>query len=362
MTAGWVIAADQSFKRVPISRMQEAYDDGMRVLGGYAGGGSTDKWMPAAECRAWLDLADDTGVVALFEIEINRPISHPGAGDTDARAARVAWRARGYPDHASICPAVDTNVSPSVDRAALVQYFSEWAGADTAKPLPYIEADAGAMLHGLGLTAGTFTPAAWGWNNPAVLYTPANAPDHVVWTQEANGRIRYGADLDMGHIRTAAPIWWADGRTNGAIMTDVDLTPAAIAAVRDAILSAKIADRPAGEQTDTGLSLAWAARGAYFRSGYVANTGVAALAAAIAALAGDNDAVQAALARLETAEATAPARVAAAVVTAIMAEPGAGTGTALDEARVTQIVEQAFEEVLGRTTATLAVDDTAPTP
>src|SRR6185503_3851853 len=101
MTAGWVAAFDESFKRVPISRMDEAYTAGMRVLGGYAGGGSAGKQLPRTEVDAWL-ARPGTGVAGLFEIFGTEPIDNPSSGATHARAARAAWRALGYPDHAAI--------------------------------------------------------------------------------------------------------------------------------------------------------------------------------------------------------------------------------------------------------------------
>jgi hypothetical protein len=220
MTAGWVAAYDASRSRVPASRMQEAYDAGMRVLGGYAGGGSPAKWPPRTEIDAWLS-RPGTGVAGLFEIFGTEPIDNPSSGAAHARAARSAWRALGYPDHAAIFVAVDRNVTMTQARAQLTTYFRAWAGADTCLPVAYVEADAGAILSAEGVTQGTFTPAAYAWNDPPVLYAPNNAPSHVIWTQEHNGQTLYGGDLDIGHIRTTAPIWWADGRLGDVGVVDM---------------------------------------------------------------------------------------------------------------------------------------------
>jgi hypothetical protein len=43
-----------------------------------------------------------------------------------------------------------------------------------------------------------------------VLVTPANASQYTLWTQEHNGVALHGGDVDIGHIRDDAPIWWAD--------------------------------------------------------------------------------------------------------------------------------------------------------
>jgi hypothetical protein len=221
VTAGWVAAFDESFKRVPVSRMDEAYAAGMRVLGGYAGGGSAGKQPPRAEIDAWLT-RPGTGVAGLFEIFGTEPIDNPSSGAAHAKSARSAWRALGYPDHAAIFVAVDENVTVAQARAQLTEYFRAWAGADACLPVAYVEADAGAVLVAEGVTQGTFTPAAYAWNDPPVLYAPNNAPGHVIWTQEHNGQGLYGGDLDIGHIRSTAPIWWADGRLGDVGVVSMD--------------------------------------------------------------------------------------------------------------------------------------------
>lgn len=208
MTAGWVKVFDQSFQRVPIARLKEMYAGGFRVMAGYAGGGSSTKWLTTAEIKTWLGLGPDTGIFALFEGVGTEAINNPGLGDDNAKAARSAWRLRGYPDNASISPAVDRNISVAQAKAAITQYFTNWNNTDTCKPIPYIEKDGGAILFAEKLTAGTGTPAAFSWDPSDVLVTPDNAPSHVVWTQEHNGISMAGGDIDIGHIRLTAPIQW----------------------------------------------------------------------------------------------------------------------------------------------------------
>lgn len=217
MTTGWVQVFDQSRTRVPVTRHKEMYDLGFRVMAGYAGGGSSDKWTPSNEIVNWLLQGPDTGFAALFEINGTEPIDNPSSGLVHAQTARAAWRNRGYPDVCSIAPAVDENVTVSEARTQLTQYFTMWNTWDTAKPLPYVEMDAGAILFAEGITAGTFTPAAFSWDPSNTLVTPDNAPSHVVWTQEHNGRNLAGGNVDIGHIRTTANILW-----RGNTMTAAD--------------------------------------------------------------------------------------------------------------------------------------------
>jgi len=217
MVAGWVGAFDQSFTRVPVSRLHEMYAAGYRVMAGYRGGGTSDKWLTANEISTWLALGSDTGIAALFEIKGSEPIDDPLSGVLHARIARASWREVGYPDHRSIAPAVDENVTVAEARTQLTQYFSSWFHTDTAPPIPYVEMDAGEILFLERLTAGTFTPAAYGWDASNRLVTPNNAPSHVVWTQEHNGRNLDGGNVDVGHIRTTANIQWKD-------MADMELT------------------------------------------------------------------------------------------------------------------------------------------
>jgi hypothetical protein len=205
---GWVGVFDQSFNRIPVSRLHEAYEDGYRVMAGYAGGGSESKWLTEREIQTWLALGPDTAIAALFEIEGIEPINEPSSGKRHALAARAAWRNLGYPDHCSISPAVDRNVTIAQARDQLVQYFSLWAVTDTAHAIPYVEMDAGAILYAKNISAGTMTPAAFSWDESDKLVTPANAPSHVIWTQEHNARKLYGGEIDTGHIRVSAPVWW----------------------------------------------------------------------------------------------------------------------------------------------------------
>lgn len=219
MVAGWVPVFDQSFTRVPISRLHEMYDAGYRVMAGYRGGGTSNKWLTANEIAAWFALGDDTGIAALFEIKGTEPIDNPNSGFPHALSARAAWRLMGYPDDCSIAPAVDENVTIVEARAQLTEYFINWATGDTALPIPYVEMDAGAILFAEHISAGTFTPAAFAWDSSNKLIVPSNAPSHVVWTQEHNGRNMAGGNVDIGHIRVMANIQWKDN----AMFTAADL-------------------------------------------------------------------------------------------------------------------------------------------
>lgn len=208
MTAGWVPVFDQSFQRVPINRLHEMWTAGYRVMAGYAGGGSSNKWLTLAEIDEWLSFGLDAGIAALFEIKGTEPIDNPSSGKLHAQQARAAWRALGYPDHAAISPAVDENVTVAEARAQLTTYFHYWANADTTLAIPYVEKDAGAILYNEGWSNGTFTPAAFSWDPSNTLVTPDNAPSHVVWTQEHNGKTMAGGNVDIGHIRKSALIRW----------------------------------------------------------------------------------------------------------------------------------------------------------
>lgn len=187
-------------------------------MAGYAGGGSSSKWLTAKEISTWLALGSDTGIAALFEITGREPIDNPASGATHAKAARTAWRNLGYPDECSISPAVDEDVTATEAKAQLTQYFSNWVTTDTALPIPYVEMDAGAILYNEKITAGTFTPAAYDWDPSHTLVTPDNAPSHVVWTQEHNGQWLAGGNVDTGHIRVSANIQW-----KGKAMVDTDI-------------------------------------------------------------------------------------------------------------------------------------------
>jgi len=110
------------------------------------------------------------------------------------------------------------------------------------------------------------------------------------WDKRAQAQ-QYSYDVPVGGVlcdvsRTMADDWgqWNPNGSNedrGLIMQVDSFAPAALAQLQEAVLSAKVQGRPAAEQADAGLSLGWATRGAYYRSGYVANTAVEAIEAAL---------------------------------------------------------------------------------
>jgi hypothetical protein len=333
---GWVAAFDESFKRVPVSRMQDAYDAGQRVLGPYAGGGSAGKQVGRSEIDAWMSRRG-TGVAALFEIFGTEPIDNPSSGASHAKSARSAWRALGYPDHAAIFVAVDENVTIAEARAQLTAYFRAWAGVDTVKPVPYVEADAGLILFDEGLTLGTFTPAAYAWNDPPVLYSPSNAPSHVLWTQEHNGQGLYGGDLDIGHIRSTAPIWWADGRLGdvGVVSMDEQSIAAAVWAYK----------QPGGVAESLGGCLSDLRAASAGGSPTAILAAINAVAAKVGVVLDDETSEAAAIAALSTKLDGVPAAVAAAVVAGLPDPTGVVQGLTADQ--ISTLVEQATQAALG---------------
>lgn len=348
---GWTPYWDDSFSPVPIARLGEMYAAGYRVWARYVSGGSSGKWFTRAEVDAWFAHGPDTGIFVLYETTTTEPVDHPELGGPHARAARAALRALGAPDSVSICAAMDSNVTAAQWEGPIAAYCRNWDAADTVPLSLYVEADAGAYLVGRHLIAGDFTPAAYGWNDPPVLYTPSNAPPSVMATQEHNGRQMAGGVVDIGHIRTTAPIWWAQPSNPGDQGVDMALTQA------DADLVAKtIALYPLhNDVTNTDVPL-----GTFLRS---VNTGVNDLrtnlvpgvaaaenaeAAALAAVKAELDAAKAEL----DAQSAALAGLPAAVVAAL--PPVAGGQPGFTDAQLAQI-EQAVADVLGRTTAALAV-------
>ena len=237
MTAGWVPYWDDSFD--PVTDLAGIYKAGYRVLAGYVAGGSSSKWSSAARIQAWFAQGPDTGFFPLYEAAGDEPVTNPSSGDDNAKTARAGARKRGIPDSVSISPAMDENINQAQWTHQVAQYFSLWKGADTVPPTPYIEADAGNYLYGQKITLGTFTPAAYAWNDPPILYTPANAPAHVVCTQEHNGKKMFGGTADIGNIRLTAPcVWWnPEGQ-------DMDLTAQNLADIADAVWAAKEITNP----------------------------------------------------------------------------------------------------------------------
>jgi hypothetical protein len=183
--------------------------DGFRVIAGYAGSQSWKTFTPAMLAK-WVTPAYPFGIAAMYESKGDEALQPDSAaiGTQHAHAARQAWRALGMPDAATIAYAVDLDVSMAQVRGPIAAYFRAIAAADTCKPISYLENDGSEWLAIKGITAGGFLPAAFAWGNPPVLATPSNAPPHALWLQEHNGVPLHGGDVDTGHIRDDAPIWW----------------------------------------------------------------------------------------------------------------------------------------------------------
>lgn len=240
----WVPIFDDSFSRIPVKNYPAVYAAGYRVMAGYVAGGSASKWVTAAEIRAWLACGPDAGFLPLFEAVGDEPVASPSSGTSHARAARLGARARGVADSAAISPAMDRDVTMAQAHGPINQYMRLWKNADTMPPLPYIEMDAGGYLYAEKLTAGTGTPAAYGWDPTGKLVTPANAPAHVLWTQEHNGVALHGGSVDIGHIRTTAPIMWAKPSTeDDMLITDkLPINPALFGGATESTVGQLIVD------------------------------------------------------------------------------------------------------------------------
>lgn len=206
MTAGWVDSWDDAWNQADLALMHK---NGYRVLAGYVAGGSTGKWSSKARIAQWLAFGD-TGFMPLFESSTGEAVQHPDMGDDDARVARAAARARGIPDSVAICPAVDLDISMAQAKGVVSAYMKAWGGADTVKPVPYVEADAGLWYYSEGISLGSFIPAAFGWSQPGLRYDASNAAAHMLSIQEHNGIDMNGGNVDIGQTRLGAHcVWWA---------------------------------------------------------------------------------------------------------------------------------------------------------
>lgn len=188
--------------------------DGYRVIAGYAGSQSWKTFTPAMLAK-WVTPAHPFGIAAMYESsgdEAFGPDSY-NVGAQHARAARAAWRDLGMDDRAAIAYAVDKNATMAQIRGPIARYFQAIKDREPSLPISYLENDGSEYLAIHGITAGGFIPAAYSWGDPPVLATPSNAPPHAIWLQEHNGVALHGGDVDTGHIRDDAPIWWSGGTT-----------------------------------------------------------------------------------------------------------------------------------------------------
>lgn len=218
-TTGWVPIFDGA-SGWP-SDPQACWDAGYRAIAGYVNEGSWKSFTPAMLAK-WRTAAHPFGFAPMYEVLGTEPVTNPAVGIAHAHAARAGARRLGIPDSVAIAYAVDRDVTAGQIAGPVKTYFEHVKATDTATPIAYLEND-GAQLVDAGVVTGLFTPAAYAWGNPPVLMTPANAPRQVIWTQEHNGVKAGGSgNVDAGHIRTTAPIWWPTTEGDDMPITDAD--------------------------------------------------------------------------------------------------------------------------------------------
>lgn len=224
----------------------------------------------------------------LYESTAERALAGYAAGQADARLARSIARSLEYPDDLPIIFAVDFQATATQLAGPVSDYFrgiaSIEAGDEAYGGIATIQA-----LVKNHLSAGGFQTYAWSsgrWD-----------PD-AEFEQYRNGVTIAGGVVDRCRALSTTRFWEAP-------MTAVDLTPAAITAVRDAILGFRTDNLPpagAGDPVDVKTAL----RMIEPRTKYLATTFAAAV------LGGETE-VTAALAKLQTAVEGTTASVAAAV-------------------------------------------------
>lgn len=248
------------------------YADGFRVVAGYRGPlNSQQEWKRMTDARIAQVRAAGMSIAGMFEGTGTEAVNDPSSGTSHAQHARADWRAGGYSDGDSIAYAVDENVSMTQVKGPIAKYFEAVGKADTALPIAYIENDAAEWLTARGLIVGGFIPAAFSWNDPPELVTPANAAKAAptaLWLQEHNGKKVRGGNVDIGHMRTDAPIWWSG---------DMAIEQADIDKIAEGVWSKMIGTVPKAEQSDTNPSARWALRTGFIRDGYTANVGLQAV-------------------------------------------------------------------------------------
>jgi hypothetical protein len=241
----WVPIFDAAGSQFP-TNPQACWDDGFRAIAGYVNQGSWKSFTPAMKAK-WLTSAHPFGFAPMYEVKGTEPVLSPTVGSAHALAARKGARALGIPDDVAIAYAMDTNVSMTQVKGPIAKYFELVGKYDTALPIAYIENDGAEWLAAQGLIAGGFIPAAYSWNNPPVLITPANAASSALWTQEHNGRPIHGGTVDVGNIRTTAPIWWPSSSAGSAPITgDDDMAT---------VVTVPAGYSNAGKQVDAGTAL-----------------------------------------------------------------------------------------------------------
>lgn len=186
-------------------------------------------------------------------------------GAADAAQADAFIRSMGMPPDTPIHGAIDFDASgPDVE--AYVRGFTERLGPGRRgfyggrRPLRY--------LLDLGLLDYAWQTYAWSVVAGRVVWTAG-----ITAAQWRNDQTVAGNNVDFDSAMVAdygqlGPDWTSTDRD---VMTQMDLTPQAIAAVRDAILNAPIGSIPPAA-SDSAATLDEALRAVLYRTGWLANT------------------------------------------------------------------------------------------
>lgn len=263
--------------------------------------------------------AHGVDLCVVWETNDNRALDGYGAGHADALAAAGVVRSLGL-DPLPIHWAIDFDATG----AQVEAYGRGWADAigvarcgayGGIRPLAYL----------LDRQLITYAWQTYAWS-AGQLEPRATAYQWLNGQTVAGNSVDLDAALAHDFGQWPRPTNPGDGEID---MTEVDLTPAAQAALVTAILAAKVDAVPVGEQGIPGLTVRGALRQAAARTDRIANV--------------DDPAEAATLAQIAAAVAALPAVIAAL--------PGAGAGGTLTEVDV----ETAVATVLERTTAALTV-------
>jgi len=270
-------------------------------------------------------------VCVVWETTASRALAGATAGLTDARLAATRAHLLGFPADQPIYFAVDTDV----DGPAVAGYFRGVAGVlgvarvgvyGGIKPVSYL------FDHGL---------CTYGWQTYA--WSAGRWDPRAQARQYRNGVRVAGIVCDLDRAMAADYGQWNPAGTTQdrgvTDMTTVDLTPAAVAAVVTALLTAKVDAVAVDEQNIPGLTVRGALRQSAARTAYLANQ-------LAPALLGDEDQAAAAVAALK-AELDGLIAAVAGLPAAVVAQLPAGGGVSLAQ------VQTAVETALAKLTLTL---------
>jgi len=189
----WIEAVDYASRHPNPSGL---YSAGIRVVLRYAG---SEAWTAMTAAEQHELFAAKLGIRAMFEDAADQALKGRAQGVADAKRARAAWTALGYPTSYPIAFAIDFDASPAQLSGAVAAYVAGINSVEGQRDVEYGGIRTIDFLTSHKLAGGGFQTYAWSGGKWSA---------HATIEQYANGVRIAGATVDRCRISSTEHIWY----------------------------------------------------------------------------------------------------------------------------------------------------------